>query len=295
MRALVCVGGGLGDVVMATPTVQAVVALGYVCDILIKPDIAVASSLFKGWKDVRKVYTSKKPPPGEIYDAVVRTWWHRDFILDCGPEYVPGRQNIRKAHESEACLASARALGYTGPVPEPYVSVPRSCRFQLSRPYIAICPGFSSKQGRAFWARKSWPHWGDFMRAHLDKQFVILGSAKDAAGKYSKIVGPNVTNMVGKTQLEDAIFILNQAEYVVAIDNGLAHIASAIDKFTFALFGATSEIKNRPLGRRSIVITADVDCRPCQMTPAWHKCKDFRCMSKITPDHVWAEIAGEGL
>jgi hypothetical protein len=44
------------------------------------------------------------------------------------------------------------------------------------------------------------------------------------------------------------------------------------------MFGATSETKNRPLGPSVRVLTRDVECRPCQMTPKWERCAEWRCM-----------------
>ena len=132
------------------------------------------------------------------------------------------------------------------------------------------------------------------MRARPDDTFVVLGSDRDKKD-FSDLRGVNVINMLGRTELKDAIYALNESRFVVAVDNGLAHIASALDKFTFALFGSTSEAKNRPMGRRSIVISLNVRCRPCQMTPLWHTCLEYLCMSELSADFVWSEIQREGL
>ena len=80
--------------------------------------------------------------------------------------------------------------------------------------------------------------------------------------------------------------ILRNADCVIAVDNGLAHMAAALGVKTVTLFGATNEVKNRPLGRDVRIVTADVDCRPCQMTDRWGACEDFRCMREITVARV---------
>ena len=293
MKALITVGGGLGDVVMATPTVAAVRSMGYICDVLIKPDIAISSVIFEGWNAVRHVFTTRTPSEGSKYDAVVRTWWHQDFKLDCGPEFVPGKHDLTIEHESEACLASARALGFIGDIPSTHVQVP-GCTLDMPENFVALCPGFSGKSGRSFWDRKRWDYWEEFVSHHPDTWFVILGSPVDYRD-YGNLKSNNCINMTGLTTLGDAISIISKANFVVAVDNGLSHIAAALDKYTFVLYGATSEFKNRPLGSRAIIITSSVSCRPCQMTPAWNKCREYDCMRLLSPKHVWEEIEAEGI
>ena len=57
-------------------------------------------------------------------------------------------------------------------------------------------------------------------------------------------------------------------------------VASHTWPLRWALFGATSEVKNRPLGGRVRLVTRDgLACRPCQGTPRWAACQeDWRCM-----------------
>jgi ADP-heptose:LPS heptosyltransferase len=90
-----------------------------------------------------------------------------------------------------------------------------------------------------------------------------------------------------------AASVIAGAKAVVAIDNGLAHVAAALGAATIVLFGATSEIKNRPRGLMGSgrptsgasapglkvnVLTRDLDCRPCQMTDKWESCSEWKCM-----------------
>ena len=96
-------------------------------------------------------------------------------------------------------------------------------------------------------------------------------------------------DLCGKTSLREAAGIIARSRGFVGIDTGLAHIAAAVGAPTLVLFGATSEIKNRPLGPRVRVITLDLDCRPCQMAPRWDECTEWRCMG-FSPEKV-AEAA----
>ena len=97
-------------------------------------------------------------------------------------------------------------------------------------------------------------------------------------------------DLCGKTTLREAAGLIARARGFVGIDTGLAHIAAAAGTPTLVLFGATSEIKNRPRGPRVKVLTRDLDCRPCQMTPRWDECTLWRCMG-FDPGEVAREAA----
>ena len=56
----------------------------------------------------------------------------------------------------------------------------------------------------------------------------------------------------------------------------------------YSIFGATSEIKNRPYDT-GIVIKKDIECRPCQYDKRWNRCKNWECMN-IKPAEVMGII-----
>jgi len=288
-EALVAAGGGLGDIVMTTPVIAAAFQLGYTVDVLIKRDIAASAELLAPWSIIRHIYIST-PPQDKKYDIVIRAWWHRDIKLDSGPEVKADFVSLKKNHEIVANMGAVRKLGFVGPTPPTYVPTDGACtKYDLPEHYVALGIGFSGKAGRKFWRRKEWPHWSDFAHIGKNHTFVTLGSPSDLNGGFS-IAGPNVVDLVGKTSIHEAVAILNGADFVVTLDNGLAHVAAALGKSVFVLFGATSEIKSRPLGREVTVVSLDMPCRPCQMTDAWGRCKEWRCMTGMLPEFVWNVI-----
>jgi len=285
-EALVAAGGGLGDIVMTSPVISAAFQLGYTVDVLIKSDIAASAELLAPWTIIRDIYINV-PPEGKKYDVVIRAWWHRDIELDSGPEVMADPVSLRENHEIVANMGAVRKLGFVGPTPPTYIPVVGSCtKYNLPQRYVALGVGYSGKVGRKFWARKAWPHWKDFVMMEKDMAFVALGSVIDRNDGLG-VESPNVVDLVGKTSLSDAVSILNGADFVVTLDNGLGHVAAALGKPVFVLFGATSEIKSRPLGREVTVVSLDIPCRPCQMTSAWGRCKEWRCMSEMSPEFVW--------
>ena len=155
-----------------------------------------------------------------------------------------------------------------------------SSNFVIDRIYVAICPGYGG-HSREEWRRKEWPHWKEF-QLQSPCSLVLIGSLKDEE-EYGEILPDN--KCCG-WPIDIAATALREARCVVAADNGLAHMAAALGVKTIALFGATSEVKNRPLGRNVTVLSSNISCRPCQMESRWDNCQDWKCMKEITPEMV---------
>ena len=292
--ALVTVGEGYGNIVMATPTMAAVRSLGYVVDALVESHQHGAATLLAGWDAVDTIYldrgTLREAAALHRYDAVVRTVWNRGEPLGAGPEYAPEPLPPQAVHEAEINLTAARALGYAGPMPAAHVESELPF-WPLPRRFVAIAPGYGGRN-RADWARKRWPHWREFCDLCHDltaADVVVLGAEQDERPWMSGESRPWLHNLCGRTCIRGAAGVIRRSELLVSLDNGLAHVGAAMDRPVIVLFGPTSEIKNRPVGKHVHVITADLDCRPCQMTPRWKCCSDYRCMRQITVESVLAE------
>ena len=74
-------------------------------------------------------------------------------------------------------------------------------------------------------------------------------------------------------------------------DSGAMHVAAAVGAPLVALFGPTNEYETSPLtreGRRAVVLTHPVWCRPCML----RECPiDHRCMTRITPERVYGTLS----
>lgn len=263
---------------MATPTIAAVRSLGYVTNVLVQSNCRGAETILDGWEAVNYVYGTV---PAARHNAVVRTWWHRGADLGLGPECHPDHCDIGTTHEVVANLSAARALGYAGPVPETHVEGDAARR--LAKAYVVVAPGWGAHD-RGFWLRKSWPRWSELVRMlnATGRLVVVLGSAEDASIE----IAADVLDLRGQTTVRQAVGWLRGAVAAVCVDNGLAHVSAAAGTPTVALFGATSEIKNRPAGRDVTVVAADIGCRPCQMTERWESCRGAACMEAIGAEAV---------
>jgi len=270
MKALVLTGEGYGNIIMSTPLIRAVEMLGYDTHVLVD----------SRWDDAHLLI---RPPsykriddlPDIEWDVVVGTAWRPRASVKAKRRLWPDCTKLYVKHESRVNMECARILGFNGPTPKPF------CRYsegpQLPQPYIVFCPGFGGRKD--FWKRKAWPHWKSLIRYFPNS--VGLGASDEEI--------PTKYRFFGDLTITQAADVLRRACAVVSVDNGLAHISAALGTPTFVLFGATSEVKNKPFG--STVLSAKLKCRPCQNKPAWDRCKNWVCMKNIIPNQVLSELA----
>ena len=298
-RALVTVGGGYGNIVMATPTIAAVQSMEYLVDVLVESHQPEAASLISGWAAVDTIFLDQRSLRRHAtlrgYEAVVRTVWNRGAPLRLGPEACPKAASLREEHEVIVNLTAARALGYAGAVPPTHVET-EAPFWPLPERYVAVAPGYAGVR-REDWSRKAWPHWTEFcgrLREAADVEIVVLGAEQDLEPWMDGDARPWLHNLCGRTSIRGAAGIISRADALVAVDNGLGHIGAAAGRPVVSLFGPTTELKNRPCGSRVRVVTADVDCRPCQMTDRWQECRDWRCMGELTVEKVLSNLTLAG-
>jgi len=294
--ALVTVGQGYGNIVMATPLMAAAGAMDYAVDVLVESHHADAATLLSGWDALNAIYlnraTLRHARAYHPYDAVVRTVWNRGAPLGLGPEVSPDDLSLAAHHETDVNMTAARRLGFSGKeIPSAHVETELPF-WPLPDRFMAVAPGYGGA-ARGDWARKAWPHWPEFVeRLHAESKgkILILGTGDDEAPWMTDEDKTWLHNLCGRTSIRGAAGVLSRCEGVVALDNGLAHVAAALGRPTTVLFGPTSEIKNAPRGRDVTVVAPDLPCRPCQMTDRWNACADWRCMAAIAPGDVLASM-----
>lgn len=153
------------------------------------------------------------------------------------------------------------------------------------QPYVALAPGAE------FGPTKRWPpaSYAAFARHMMQRGHAValLGSPADhpIAAMIAE-QAPGITNLVGKTGLDDAIDILSGAQLAVTNDSGLMHIAAAVGTPLVAIFGSTSPQNTPPLTDRRELVWLDLECSPChaRQCPLGH----MNCLNGIDVDQIAA-------
>ena len=150
---------------------------------------------------------------------------------------------------------------------------------------LALCPG--AEYGQA----KKWPieYFQQLARKHIidGGQVWLFGSMADRVS-CEEVAKPfnahQMKNLAGETSLGQAVALLSKADQVVANDSGLMHVAAALGRPVVAIYGSTSENFTPPLSDKSMAVSVELDCRPCQkrVCPYGH----YRCLEELKPEKV---------
>ncbi len=156
---------------------------------------------------------------------------------------------------------------------------------------IGLVPG-------ARWKSKQWPP--EFFAKAInilsakrpDLHFLIFGTDADAhaAEKISSMSEnqEHVHSFAGKTGLGELVELMRKCEAVLATDSGPTHIAAALGKPVFALFGPTFPEKTAPYGKKHEIFQPEISCIKCFK----RYCRDesYRCHSSIDAEIVAERI-----
>lgn len=163
---------------------------------------------------------------------------------------------------------------------------------------IGIVPGGGASWGKSAF-RKHWPK-EKFTRIieklmTLDKyKIILLGDEKETelCDFISDRAGNNIVNLCGKTTLGQLAAVLERCKLLVTNDGGPLHMASALGLKTVSIFGPGDEAVYGPYPSSSdhIVITSNVDCRPCYKNFRYQLCQVRKCLDDIEPSTVLKAI-----
>jgi heptosyltransferase-2 len=179
---------------------------------------------------------------------------------------------------------TVKPLGITDNGSAPRLMIEQSSKSNV----IAICPGAKH------WNKRWLPdYFAKTAAALIDLGYVIeLHGSSDERELAESIRLRSgieaVRNRCGEFGFKELARHLSSCSLAITNDSGLMHLASAAGTPVVSIFGPTvREFGFFPRSPRSVVLEADVDCRPCttigrEDCPKGH----FNCMKLITPDQV---------
>jgi heptosyltransferase-2 len=151
---------------------------------------------------------------------------------------------------------------------------------------IGIAPGATYGPAKR-WLPERFAAVADKLSESFPMQGILLGSKADweTAEEVRKAARTKLINLAGKTNLQEAIYLISQCRLFLSNDSGLMHIAGALNIPTVAIFGSTNPITTSPAGNSFTIVRKDVSCSPCmkETCPT-----DFRCMKLISVENVFA-------
>jgi lipopolysaccharide heptosyltransferase II len=148
------------------------------------------------------------------------------------------------------------------------------------KPIFCIHPG--SGTWVKLWETGRWAAVADTLIEQLDASVVFTGGNHELLMTHeivSQMKNPACI-AVSDTDLGQLAALFARARVVIGPDSGPLHLASAVGTPTVTLFGPADSVEFGPWGpeKKHIVLTGDIDCRPCRVLdwgndkPEFHPC-----------------------
>jgi heptosyltransferase-3 len=217
--------------------------------------------------------------------------------------YIPAMPGIHDA-EQNLLLAGQGHISLTKE--DMRLHLPVKAVTGLPPHYIAL----QISAGNNIQIYKNWPiaAWIDFLkrcsRTYPGVTFVMLGDTTETDLAAEVLAGGsgNVISLVGQTSIDKAAQILGGSSMFLGLDGGLMHLAAALQKPCFSLWGPSSPILygyeqfNSHLNR---CLSLELNCAPCSAwidanTSRYGKpelCPDRKCLNSLSPERVFGEFS----
>lgn len=294
-RALVHLGAGIGNVVLATPLLVALDRLGISVDLWLSADYAETATLLDSWSAVAKIYTRQDDIRFRRYDVLIPAippfYWQRFARLYKSLPNVASRPPDSRFYENEQSyyLEFARMQGAAAhPVPMYRLPVSPSTNGTASSRTLALAPG--CKTGEM--AAKRWPWFAELATRFDD--VAVFGTRDDLqAADGSELAFPaHVRMCAGRLSLRETAQALAASGVVVCNDSGLGHVAAAAGTPTIMMFGPTSHECLGPLPANVTVARAGLVCEPCWFRQRFSNCSGaIDCLRQISVARIAAAVA----
>jgi len=137
------------------------------------------------------------------------------------------------------------------------------------------------------WSFERYAGLADKIQDFADGRVLIFGGPEDIplGRKISQTMKHAPVDLSGKTELGEAMALIERCSLFITNDSGLMHVAAALNVPLIAIFGSTNATTTGPLSSRSRVVQVPMICSPCLKPecPEGH----LRCMDQIDVDVVF--------
>lgn len=168
--------------------------------------------------------------------------------------------------------------------PKQVARVFRQWRMDPGEPIVGLMPGAAYGPAKQ-WGAESFSRLAA-MLAGQGHRICVMGTSKDRplGDAIAQAVPERVTNLCGKTTLDQAVDLASGFAAAVCNDSGLMHVAAAVKTPVVGIYGATSPDTHPPLSEAREICSARTLCSPChrRTCPYGH----HACMTRITPERV---------
>ncbi|MFC1488656.1 lipopolysaccharide heptosyltransferase II [Thermodesulfobacteriota bacterium] len=142
------------------------------------------------------------------------------------------------------------------------------------------------------WFPDRYARLGDRIQEVIGARVILFGGPEDQGlgRKISRLMKHPPIDLCGKTDLEEAMALIQQCDLFITNDSGLMHVAAALNVPVIAIFGSTNPVTTGPWSPKSRIVRVPIDCSPC-LKPECPE-KHLSCMDLIDVDKVFEAARG---
>ena len=131
--------------------------------------------------------------------------------------------------------------------------------------------------------------WQNIVKFLSGKVNIIYTGLNENSAK--EIIGnADVTNLCGKTNIEDLFCLFKKIDLLISLDSGTTHIAWACGKCKIlSMFFATSAGRTAPYGddEKYVTLSSNLECAPCMRKHCKRTREKNLCTLKISQDNIY--------
>jgi len=300
MKILFVTGGGIGNIIQATPTIKALAIEGHKVDLRLHCNSGADIREVFNIPSVRQVFIDKEPKGN--YDCEMRGLFIPSSLHGAKKTVKCKISYAQHIPESEVYYSLAKQIGIKAPMGDCEINVGQNGPIPEHKHTVAIYPG--SKYN---WAMKRWDKYDELAKKF--KHVAVVGTDKDinTHGNPTWITRswkwPKHVRFAKDPQLVNVAHFISKCDMFIGNDGGLAHVAAATGIPTFVLFGPSSDVKNKPKAHKAHVVAINLPCRPCQFKKKNGKSifdgnigncyLNMKCMNDMSVDFVLKQMRAQ--
>lgn len=151
-------------------------------------------------------------------------------------------------------------------------------------PWVGLSPGATYGPAKR-WPPERFAALGAALQHEADARLVLLGGPEErpVADLVQEHLNAPVLDLVGHTDLRQALAVLSQLRLLITNDSGLMHAAAALGVPLVALFGSTDPVATGPFTPKATVLRHPLPCSPCLQRTCE---QDYPCLTAIGVEAV---------
>jgi ADP-heptose:LPS heptosyltransferase len=182
------------------------------------------------------------------------------------------------------------------------LTIRKSDLVQIHKTIVIQIGAGNNKTPFKIWDSKKWYELLNLVASDFSEIKIILVGDKHETKLLQSTFPENVTNLIGKTKLNELPAIIKNANCFIGSDSGIMHLAVAMGLPTFTIWGATNENlysynKFNP-EKHKIILNENINCRPCNSwinpnksrVQATNECPDLKCIKEIELEDVYLKL-----